>query len=158
MADIDDNIITLTFAPANDIVTEDSAALKFVAEHGDTLRFCHSRGRWLHWNGQYWEVNHTRLAYHWARELVRQLAGDQSQASRAKLETTRFANGVEKFASCDPAVAREMTDFDRNPWLLGTPGGTIDLRTGMLRPGLCWTTRSARRPWWRQRRAAVRCG
>ena len=27
-----------------------------------------------------------------------------------------------------------MEYWDRDPWLLGTPGGTVDLRTGMLRP------------------------
>ena len=27
-----------------------------------------------------------------------------------------------------------MDYWNRNPWLLGTPGGTVDLRTGLLRP------------------------
>ena len=33
-------------------------------------------------------------------------------------------------ASSPPA----SSDWDRDPWLLGTPGGTVDLRTGELRP------------------------
>jgi putative DNA primase/helicase len=123
-------------ATTNDVITEDSAALQFIERHSDKLRFCHSRGRWLHWNGHYWEVNTTCLAYHWARELARQLAENADKKSRVKISSTGFASGVEKFARCDPQVAHTMNDFDRDPWLLGTPGGTVDLKTGELRPGL----------------------
>jgi putative DNA primase/helicase len=134
--DISSVTATTTFAPFNDLITEDSAALRFIELHGGELRFCHSRGKWLHWNGQYWEVNHCRLAFHWARELARELADNRGVKVRTKVEATGFASGVEKFARCDPSVARTMNDFDSDPWLLGTPGGTVDLRTGVLRPGL----------------------
>src|SRR4029453_8221874 len=87
-----------SFTPNNDVVTEDSAATQFINQHGDRLRFCHSRGRWLHWTGNYWEINNTRLAFHWARELARKLAEDQGKRSRIKIESTGFATGVEKFA------------------------------------------------------------
>jgi putative DNA primase/helicase len=136
MHDLSDIITMTTFVPANDIVSEDNAALKFVEQYGETLRFCHSRGKWLHWNGHFWEINETQLAYHWVRELVRQQAENCSKTDRVKLGRTSFANGVEKFARCDPAVARTINDFDRDPWLVGTPDGTVDLRTGILRPGI----------------------
>ena len=45
-----------------------------------------------------------------------------------------FAAAVERFAAADPVFARHSGDFDRDPWLLATPGGTVDLRTGTLRP------------------------
>lgn len=32
---------------SNDIITEDSAALTFVDQRGDVLRFCHSTGAWF---------------------------------------------------------------------------------------------------------------
>src|SRR6516165_10964904 len=100
----------------NDTVTEDSAAQHFVQLHGDKLRFCHSHGKWFHWNGFYWEINHTSLAFHWSRELARQLAEDQSDSKRRKIETTSFAGGVERFAKCDPGVAVTMGYWDRDPW------------------------------------------
>jgi putative DNA primase/helicase len=118
----------------NDIVTEDSAARQFVELYGDKLRYCHSHGKWFRWNGFYWEINHTSLAFHYARELARQLAEDEGDRERKKVETTKFASGVERFAKSDPSVARTMEDWDGDPWLLGTPGGTVDLRTGVLRP------------------------
>ncbi|MGY4451939.1 phage/plasmid primase, P4 family [Bradyrhizobium sp. 482_C4_N1_1] len=118
----------------NDIVTEDSAAQQFVELHGDKLRHCHSHGKWFRWNGFYWEINNTNLAFHAARELARQLAGNEEDRKRYKIEATSFAGGVERFAKCDPNVAVTMEFWDRDPWLLGTPGGTVDLRTGVLRP------------------------
>lgn len=115
-------------------ITEDSAAQYFVELHGDRLRFCHSRGGWFYWNGSYWEINHTRLAFHWARELARDLSEHEKSGKRYKINSTGFAAGVEKFARCDPKIAVTVEYWDRDPWLLGTPGGTIDLRTGKLRP------------------------
>jgi putative DNA primase/helicase len=45
-----------------------------------------------------------------------------------------FAAAVERLAKSDPAI-RVTSDFwNRDPWLLGTPGGAVDLRTGKIRP------------------------
>jgi putative DNA primase/helicase len=118
----------------NDIVTEDSAAQQFIELHGDKLRHCHSHGKWFRWNGFHWEIVNTNLAFHFARELARQLAENEEDRKRYKIEATSFAGGVERFAKSDPKVAVTMDYWDRDPWLLGTPGGTVDLRTGMLHP------------------------
>src|SRR5438309_2019141 len=118
----------------NDIVTEDSAAQQFVELHGDKLRYCHSHGKWFRWNGFYWEINNTSIAFHSARELARELAENEDDRKRYKISATSFAGGVERFAKCDPNVAVTMEFWDRDPWLLGTPGGTVDLRSGELRP------------------------
>jgi putative DNA primase/helicase len=135
----DDKFTVLDMQPAdlaNDVVTEDSAAMRFVELHGDVLRYCHSRGRWFKWEGCNWQVNQTDLALHWARELVRQFAETQSARQRGKIATSAFTAGVERFARRDPKVAVTNEFWDANPWLLGTPAGTVDLRTGMLRPSV----------------------
>ena len=118
----------------NDIVTEDSAAKHFVELHGDKIRYCHSQGKWFHWNGFYWGINDTSLAFHFARELARQLAENEDDRRRYKIEATSFAGGVERFAKADPKVAVTMKYWNSDPWLLGTPGGTVDLRSGLVRP------------------------
>ena len=118
----------------NDIVTEDSAAKHFVELHGDKIRYCHSQGKWFHWNGFYWGINDTSLAFHFARELARQLAENEDDRRRYKIEATSFAGGVERFAKADPNVAVTMKYWNSDPWLLGTPGGTVDLRSGLVRP------------------------
>jgi putative DNA primase/helicase len=117
----------------NDIVTEDSAAQQFVDLHGQGLRYCHSTGSWYRWNGVYWRKDQTGIAFHWARELARKLAADQDERKRYITNKTSFSAGVERFAKSDPQVAVTVDHWDHDLFLLGTPGGTVDLRTGELR-------------------------
>ncbi|EAQ35618.1 hypothetical protein NB311A_17619 [Nitrobacter sp. Nb-311A] len=117
---------------ANDIVTEDSAAMEFVDEHCGDLRYCHTTGAWFRWNGVFWKRDDTGCAFQWARELARKLAEDQDKRGRYLTSKVSFANAVERFAQVDPKVAVTASYWDRDPWKLGTPGGTVDLQTGIL--------------------------
>jgi len=122
--------------PPNDIiVTEDSAAVLFVDQHSDDLRYCHSTGAWFCWNKAYWTKDQTGVAFQWARELARRLSEKQDERKRYITNKTSFAGGVERFAKVDPRLAVTMDYWDADPWLLGTPGGTVDLHTGRLRDG-----------------------
>jgi len=117
---------------SNDVVTEDSAALEFVDSHCDELRYCHTAGAWLRWNGVFWQRDETGSAFQWARELARKLAEDQDKRGRYLTSKVAFASAVERFARVDPRVAVTFEYWDRDPWKLGTPGGTVDLQTGVL--------------------------
>lgn len=116
-------------------VTEDSATIRFVELYADRLRFCHDHKAWFEWTGAAWRQNRTGLAFRWARELARELAQpfDDDPKVQAVLGKTAFAAGVEKFARTDAAFAVTQEHWDADLWLLGTPGGTVDLRTGELR-------------------------
>jgi putative DNA primase/helicase len=118
---------------SNDIVTEDSAAERFVEQHGEDLRYCHSSGAWYRWNGVHWERDQTCLVFHWARELARKTAEDLDASKRYITQKRAFASAVEALAKADPQIAVTADHWDHNPWLLGTPAGTVDLRTGKLR-------------------------
>ena len=118
---------------SNDIVTEDGAAQQFAELYGDRLRFCHDAGAWFEWSGTVWRQNKTGVAFQWARELARRLSDSESAKVRYVTSKTSFAAGVERFARTDPAFAVTIDAWDRDPWLLGTPAGTVDLRTGGLR-------------------------
>jgi putative DNA primase/helicase len=115
-------------------ITEDSVAAAFAREHGATLRFCHHAGKWYRWDGAIWRPEETRLAFDWARTLSRDLAAS-SEAARVMVAAGKagFASGVERFAQADRAFALTAEAWNRDDMLLGTPGGTVDLRTGMLR-------------------------
>ncbi|MFT8246961.1 phage/plasmid primase, P4 family [Roseomonas sp. BN140053] len=117
------------------LVTEDSVATAFVQQHGAELRYCHDAGKWYRWTGAVWQRENTRLAFTWARLAARELAlaTDEAKVAVAAGKAS-FASGVERFALADPAVAVTSAVWDADPWLLGTPGGTVDLRTGELRP------------------------
>ncbi|RYB05718.1 phage/plasmid primase, P4 family [Lichenibacterium ramalinae] len=113
--------------------TEDSAATMFADQYRGALRFCHSHGSWFQWTGTLWAQNRTGLAFHYARELAREL-GRMDKEAEATTGRAAFAGAVERFARTDPTFAVQAEAWDRNPLLLGTPGGTVDLETGELRP------------------------
>ena len=112
-------------------LNEDGVALAFAEKHKDALRFCATTGMWHQWDGIYWKPQKTRLAFHWARLMCRELRADNPTAEA--LGKAGAAEAVEKFCRADPRLVVESTVFDTDPWLLGTPDGTIDLHTGELR-------------------------
>lgn len=115
-----------------ELVTEDSAALHFRGLYEGRLRFCHDTGAWFGWNGAIWQRNRTGLAFHYARDLVRELAEHESAKVKGITSKTSFASGVERYSRTDPTFAVTIECWDRDPFLLGTPGGTVDLQTGAL--------------------------
>jgi putative DNA primase/helicase len=111
-------------------VTEDGLALVFAERFSEQLRYCHHHGAWFVWDGQRWAKEETKLAFHCAREVVREF----NIEGKALIAKTSTAAGVERFAQADRAFALTSEVWDRDPFLLGTPAGTVDLRTGELRP------------------------
>ena len=118
---------------SNEGVTEDSAALEFRDRHAGDLVYDHDAGSWYRWDGSHWRREKTGLAFDWVRTLARDLSENQGKKARGTLNGTRFARGVERFCQCDRAFAATSDKWDPNPFLLGTPGGTVDLRTGLIR-------------------------
>jgi putative DNA primase/helicase len=135
--DTDNNIIKLAayqdMAKGDDPVTEDAAALAFTERYRDILRFDHDMGKWFVWTGTRWRCDRTGLAFAWARELARELARAEPNKVRLISSKTSFAGGVERFARTDRAFAVTSEIWDQNIYLLGTPGGTVDLCTGEAR-------------------------
>jgi putative DNA primase/helicase len=95
------------------------------------LRYVHKWGKWFHWTGQRWEEDTTLLAFDMARDLCRDLA---KRSHLTKPESAKFVAAVTQFARADRRVAATTDIWDADPWLLNTPGGIVDLRTGELLP------------------------
>lgn len=116
------------------LVTEGSVADAFTRGHHGALRYCHHTGAWFLWSGAIWKKEETRLAYRWAHRLARDLAKDTENAKAiVQAGKASFAAGVERIAQSDRAFAVTGEIWNTDPSLLGTPGGTVDLRTGELR-------------------------
>lgn len=103
--------------------SEDEIALAFTSHHEGSLHFDHDIGLWFEWDGARWKQDNSDRAFTYAREMARQ-HGAPGKAN--------FAGGVERFARADRAHAVNASIWDADPMLLGTPGGTVDLRTGEL--------------------------
>jgi putative DNA primase/helicase len=125
---------TATLLLPNHILTEDYAATEFVDRYGDNLRYCHTTGSWFIFKTTHWQQDLTGEVFQMARILARQLSENQEASKIPGLSRTAFTSGIERFAKNDQLVAVKHDYWDTDPWLLGTPGGTIDLRTGELRP------------------------
>lgn len=95
--------------------------------------------QWCHWDGTRWNIDRTNSvtsliademcrATHWLE------AKALSQTAIKSLCSKRTIANVRDIAGCFPRHARLPEEWDKNPWLLGTPDGTLDLKTGILRP------------------------
>jgi putative DNA primase/helicase len=116
-----------------ELLTEDSVALAFTDRYRDELRFDHGVGKWFVWTGARWKCETTCLAFCQARNLVRELAKGMPDKVRLITSKAAFSGSVERFARADRAFAVTSEIWDEDRYLLGTPAGTVDLRTGVLR-------------------------
>lgn len=117
-------------------ITEDGLALDFTARTTDLLRFCATLGGWMVHHGACWQKDETREPYRHARALVRDIAQRTALSPKqyTKLRSATTVNAIVSLASSDQVHAITQDAFDADPWLLNTPGGVVDLRTGALRP------------------------
>lgn len=94
------------------------------------MAFCHSRGGWYEFDGAVWRFQEKPAAFHYTRELAARLSIDAKNAQT--LQKSAFCKGVETFTRADPVFSRSAEDWDKDIWLLGTPDGTVNLRTGNM--------------------------
>ncbi|WP_216671041.1 phage/plasmid primase, P4 family [Mangrovicoccus sp. HB161399] len=111
-------------------LTEDGVALAFTERYRNTMRYDHNTGKWHTWTGDKWADDGTGKAFSLCREVARDLSEDAKDGERATVRKRAFAAGVEKFAQCDPAHAVTTDVWDQDPYILGVPGGAVDLRNG----------------------------
>jgi putative DNA primase/helicase len=116
------------------LITEDSAALAFAEQYRNELLFDHTSKSWHRWTGNHWQQEHTKLAFSWARDLVRDLTEGAAMKAQTLGRKTAFVSGVERFSQTDRAFAITANDWNRDPYLLATPLGTVELSAGKLRP------------------------
>ena len=125
---------------ANDEVfeaTEDGIALAFAAQYDGDLLYDHNRGTWFQWTGTHWKEDRTKLAFDYARIIARSFAAKAFKLSdKKRLSRIGVADAVERAARADRRFATLSGLWDPDVYLLGTPDGVVDLRTGALRPAL----------------------
>jgi putative DNA primase/helicase len=103
---------------------EDRIALEFSALYVDRLRYVAPWGKWLEWDAARWRFEDTLHAFDLAREMCRDAQDADSKTVAAVIALART----------DRRQAATTAQWDADPWLLGTPGGTVDLRSGKLMP------------------------
>ena len=114
--------------------TEDALALAFTRRYHRDWRYVAAWGRWLVWDGQRWRTEDTLAATDLIRSVCRQAAvrADNPKVA-AKLASASTVGGVERLARADRRHAATTDEWDADPWLLNSPGGVVDLKTGRKR-------------------------
>jgi putative DNA primase/helicase len=76
------------------------------------------------WTGTRWEHDERKTVFDAIRRTNLEM----------RVRSVRKASAAETFAAAFQTVSVKAAIWDRDPYLLGTPGGTVDLRTGQMRP------------------------
>jgi putative DNA primase/helicase len=114
-------------------LSEDTLALVFADRHASGLRYVAAWGKWLAWTGTHWEIESTLAVYDMARKICRGFV--RPNASPPVLLTkAQTVSAIEMLARSDRRIAATAEQWDADPWELNTPGGIVDLRTGLIRP------------------------
>ena len=113
---------------------DDELALEFSTRHGGTLRFVAKWGQWLRWDGIRWAIDETLFVQQAVRDTLRDIALSGASKPGELTVSAGTVAAVERLARSDPRHAAIAEQFDADPWLLNTPGGIVDLRTGLMSP------------------------
>lgn len=125
--------------------TELGHARRLIHVYGHRLRYVPAWRRWLVWDGIRWCPDATGQAARWAKMIARRLTTDalgitDDAKRRAALNVARRGEssagvaGALTLASTEEGVGVSVDDLDADPFLLNTPSGVLDLRTGQIGP------------------------
>jgi P4 family phage/plasmid primase-like protien len=125
--------------------TDMGNAERLVARWGKRIRYCYSWKKWLVYDGKRWVVDAepaiAAMAKKTALRIYKEVATIANDAERTALakwaiqcERRAFQANMIELAKSEPGIPIKPEVFDRDPWLLNVQNGTIDLRTGDLRP------------------------
>ena len=109
----------------------------FSIRHADRLLYVPAAGYWLYWDGCRWVKENTLAVFDHVSAICRdtaRLAEQNKRGDAIRLASAATVAAVERLARADRRHARAADAFDVDPWVLNTPGGVVDLRTGKLRP------------------------
>jgi putative DNA primase/helicase len=118
--------------------SEEALALRFASENEGQLHYVAPSSNWMHWDGTHWQQDRTGRALDRVRALCRDAAKRaKSVTNDGRLPMTiasaKTVSALERLARVDHRIAATVEQWDGDPWLLNTPAGTVDLRTGLLR-------------------------
>lgn len=129
----------------SDSLTDLENAARFAETHGNDLRYVAKWRNWIVWDGQRWRRDDTgevqRRAKETARDIYEATAAIKDSEKRTKQRKLALAAQSAKrigamidLARSEPGIPVTPDLLDTDPWLLNVENGTLDLRTGGLRP------------------------
>ena len=116
-------------------LSEDAFAHDFADRYADEWRAVDAWGKWFYWNGDGWAEDREHRRITPMRELVREALAaigpkDLTPDGRRKISRLSVLGNSVRLAGMDEKIRTQPEEWDADPWLLGVPGGAIDLKTG----------------------------
>ena len=119
-------------------------ARRLVALHGQDLHYCHLSKKWWVWTGKVWAVDNSGEVRRRAKATIAEIYREAAEAGeKAREALVKFAlqserdsriKGMLSLAESEPGIPISPGLMDADPWRLNVLNGTIDLKTGKLRP------------------------
>lgn len=113
---------------------------RFAAQNGDDVRYNADSKRWLVWDGSRWRDNAVVEVEARAKatavsvwDEAKERRDTQLSAWAVRSESAAGVHGMLEMAHSEASVVITTAALDTDPWLLNTPSGTVELRTGKLR-------------------------
>ena len=115
-------------------LSDDALADVFAQRHAQDWRYVAAWGQWLRWDGRRWTQDRTLAVVELVRHICREAAAILGNVRLARqVASAKTVMAVKHIARADPRIAATPEQWDARDFLLNTPGGTVDLHTGMLR-------------------------
>lgn len=126
-------------------LTDVGNAQRLVERHGADLRYIKTQKSWVIWDGTRWCEDETGEIVRRGKDTLRAMYGAaqqiKSKGKRAALaewalksESHKALTSMIELAKTEPGVSSRTTDYDLDPFLFNCANGTMDLKTGELRP------------------------
>lgn len=122
--------------------TDIANAQRFARQHGADVRFTPERG-WFVWDGRRWLADDKNLKVVTRAKQTALTIFDELKSAANRDEAYRHARKSQSksaieamiwLARSESGVPIRLTDLDADGWVLNVANGTVDLRTGILRP------------------------
>ena len=135
---------------------------RLIAAHNSNIRYCHPWGVWIWFTGSRWERDHTGELPRRAKTVIDSLFDEANSLKLEASAANKEGNGNERdrlaqkadglwahakksegaariaamleMAKSEPGVAIDPDELDADPWVMNCKNGTVDLKTGKLRP------------------------
>jgi putative DNA primase/helicase len=127
------------------VLSEIGNAERFANAYRGEVLYCHSLRTWYVWDSTRFAPDQDAQVERYAKKIVRQLCRDAAAIDdkETREATLKFAlrsesdHGIRALlsrAAAEEGIPVRVNDLDADNWLLNVQNGTIDLRTGELRP------------------------
>jgi putative DNA primase/helicase len=128
-------------------LTETGNAERLASRHASEIRYVTSWGKWIAWDGKRWTKDGAdQIVNHHAKETIRSLDDEIANMLdddgprgvlrkwATKSETRQAREAMIALAKSESGISIHHSALDQAKWLLNIANGTIDLKTGTLRP------------------------